>query len=108
MAARFDGEDSTWRIIVPPRSASANREADGDQSDPGQPDQDLHAQRVETALAQGDSRRRQISPPEAEPEIRRGVTRGVLHLNNASSKISRLVRRVRALAPSDAAQPSAV
>ena len=64
--------------------------------------------KVEMALAQGDYTAAQSAFTEAEPEIRRGVTRGVLHLNNASRKISRLVRRVRALAPSDAAQPSAV
>ena len=34
---------------------------------------------------------------EAEPEIRRGVTKGVLHLNSASRKISRLSQRVKAL-----------
>ena len=33
------------------------------------------------------------------PRLRRGVTKGVLHINTASRKISRLSRRVKALAP---------
>jgi small subunit ribosomal protein S20 len=54
--------------------------------------------KVEMALAQGDHGAAQAAFAAAEPEIRRGVTKGVLHLNTASRKISRLARRVRALA----------
>ena len=34
----------------------------------------------------------------AQPELQRGVTRGVIHRNTASRKISRLSARVKALA----------
>ena len=58
--------------------------------------------KVEDALAKGDVDSARVAIREAEPEIRRGVTKGVLHLNTASRKISRLSRRVRALAPATA------
>ncbi len=35
---------------------------------------------------------------QAEREIKRGVTKGVLHRNTASRKVSRLVKRAKALA----------
>ena len=35
---------------------------------------------------------------QAEREIRRGVTKGVLHRNAASRKVSRLTKRVKSLA----------
>lgn len=57
--------------------------------------------KVETALAQGDQSAAAAAFAAAEPEIRRGVTKGVLHLNTASRKISRLARRVRALSSSE-------
>jgi small subunit ribosomal protein S20 len=53
--------------------------------------------KVEAALAQGDQAAAQAALAAAEPEIRRGVTKGVLHLNTASRRISRLTRRVNAL-----------
>jgi len=34
----------------------------------------------------------------AQPEIQRGVKKGVMHRNTASRKISRLARRVKAMA----------
>ena len=55
--------------------------------------------KVEDALAKGDVTLAQATFRDAEPEIRRGITKGVLHLNTASRKISRLSRRVKALAP---------
>jgi small subunit ribosomal protein S20 len=55
--------------------------------------------KVEDALAKGDVGLAQAAFRDAEPEIRRGITKGVLHLNTASRKISRLSRRVKALAP---------
>lgn len=58
--------------------------------------------KVEDALAKGDVSLAQATFRDAEPEIRRGITKGVLHLNTASRKISRLSRRVRALAPASA------
>ncbi len=56
-----------------------------------------YLRKVEDALAKGDQAAAQSAFTEAEPEIRRGVTKGVLHLNTASRKISRLSRRVKAL-----------
>lgn len=58
--------------------------------------------KVENALAQGDYATAQTAFAAAEPEIRRGVTKGVLHMNTASRKISRLARRVQAMAPTAA------
>ena len=55
--------------------------------------------KVEDALAKGDVGKAQAAFREAEPELRRGITKGVLHINTASRKISRLSRRVRALTP---------
>ena len=55
--------------------------------------------KVEDALAKGDVTLAQAAFRDAEPEIRRGITKGALHLNTAPRKISRLSRRVKALAP---------
>lgn len=55
--------------------------------------------KVEDALAKGDPSLAQAAFREAEPELRRGITKGVLHINTASRKISRLSRRVKSLAP---------
>ena len=55
--------------------------------------------KVEDALAKGDVGMAQAAFREAEPELRRGITKGALHINTASRKISRLSRRVRALTP---------
>lgn len=55
--------------------------------------------KVEKAVASGDHEAARAAFREAEPEIRRGVTKGVLHLNTAARKISRLARRVKAMSP---------
>ena len=54
--------------------------------------------RVEMAIASGDRLQAERALREAAPEIQRGVTRGVLHRNTASRKISRLTKRVVAIA----------
>ncbi|WP_439816122.1 30S ribosomal protein S20 [Zavarzinia sp. CC-PAN008] len=54
--------------------------------------------KVEAALATGDAGAAREALRAAEPEIMRGVTRGVLHQNTASRKVSRLAKRVKALA----------
>ncbi len=59
--------------------------------------------KVEDALVKGDRDAARSAFSAAEPEIRRGITKGVLHLNTASRKISRLSRRVKALGTADAA-----
>ena len=52
---------------------------------------------VETAIARGDRSAAEAALKAAEPELRRGVGKGVLHRNTAGRKISRLTHRVRAL-----------
>lgn len=54
--------------------------------------------RVEAALAAGDKTAAAAALAEAQPEMARGVARGVLHRNTASRKFSRLTKRVAALA----------
>lgn len=53
--------------------------------------------KVESAIEQGDKTTANQALREAEPEIRRAATKGVIHLNTASRKISRLSSRVKAL-----------
>lgn len=54
--------------------------------------------RVEAALAAGDKTAATAALTEAQPELARGVARGVIHRNTASRKFSRLTKRVAALA----------
>jgi len=53
--------------------------------------------KVEEAIASGDQDKAASALRQAQPEIMRGVTKGVLHRNTASRKVSRLSRRVKAL-----------
>ncbi len=53
---------------------------------------------VEEAITAGDHGKAQDALKAAQPEIMRGVSKGVLHKNTASRKISRLNKRVKALA----------
>ena len=53
--------------------------------------------KVETAIAAGDKDAASTAFKEAQPEIMRGVTQGVLHRKTASRKVSRLNARVKAL-----------
>jgi small subunit ribosomal protein S20 len=54
--------------------------------------------KVELALAAGKPDEAKAALQAAQPEIMRGVTKGVLHRNTASRKVSRLASRVNALA----------
>ena len=54
--------------------------------------------KVETAIASGDNDAAREALRVAQPEIQRGVTRGVIHRNTASRKISRLSAGVKAIA----------
>ena len=54
--------------------------------------------KVEEAIASGDQDKASAALQQAQPEIMRGVTKGVFHRNTASRKISRLAHRVKALA----------
>jgi small subunit ribosomal protein S20 len=53
--------------------------------------------KVETAIAGGDKSAAAEALREAQPELARGVSRGVLHKNTAARKLSRLSKRVAAL-----------
>lgn len=53
--------------------------------------------RVELAIEGGDKDGAQQALKAAQPEIMRGVTKGVLHRNTASRKVSRMSARVKAL-----------
>lgn len=53
--------------------------------------------KVETAIAGGDKSAAAEALKAAQPELARGVSRGVLHKNTASRKLSRLSKRVAAL-----------
>jgi small subunit ribosomal protein S20 len=53
--------------------------------------------KVETALEAGDKTTAQAAFLAAQPELQRGVTKGVLHKNTAARKISRLAHRLRTL-----------
>jgi len=54
--------------------------------------------KVEEAIAGGNQDTAKDALKAAQPEIMRGVTKGILHKNTASRKISRLSARVKALA----------
>jgi small subunit ribosomal protein S20 len=53
--------------------------------------------KVEEALAAGDKSAAEAAFKEAQPELMRAASKGVLHSNTASRKVSRLAQRVKAL-----------
>ncbi|MBE0553878.1 MAG: 30S ribosomal protein S20 [Rhodobacteraceae bacterium] len=53
--------------------------------------------KVEEAIASGDAAAAAEALKNAQPELARGVTKGVLHKNTVSRKISRLASRVKSL-----------
>ena len=53
--------------------------------------------KVEAALASGDKSEAATALQQAQPELARGVAKGVLHKNTASRKFARLTKRVSAL-----------
>jgi small subunit ribosomal protein S20 len=52
---------------------------------------------VESAIAAGDKDQAKAALARVQPELFRGVARGVLHKNTASRKYSRLARRLATL-----------
>ncbi|MEX1148008.1 MAG: 30S ribosomal protein S20 [Sphingomonadales bacterium] len=54
--------------------------------------------KFEEALASGDQATAATALAAAQPEIMRGVSKGVFHRNTAARKVSRLTRRLNALA----------
>ena len=57
-----------------------------------------YLRKVEEAIAAGDYDVARAALLAAQPELDRGVTKGVLHRNTVARKMSRLSSRVRALA----------
>ena len=53
---------------------------------------------VETALASGDKEGARAALQKVQPELARGVSKGILHKNTASRKLSRLTRRLTTMA----------
>lgn len=53
--------------------------------------------KVETAIASGDKTAAAEAFKEAQPEMMRGTSKGVLHKNTVSRKLSRLSGRIKAL-----------
>lgn len=53
--------------------------------------------KVETAIEGGDKKVAQEALKAAQPELARGVARGVMHKNTVARKMSRLSKRVAAL-----------
>ena len=54
--------------------------------------------KVEEAIASGDKKAASEALKAAQPELMRGVTKGVMHKNTAARKMSRLSARVKAIA----------
>ena len=57
-----------------------------------------YVRRVEEAIASGDAAAAQQALNDAAPTIMRAAQKGIVHVNTASRKVSRLTKRVKALA----------
>ena len=57
-----------------------------------------YLRKVEEALASGDQAAATAALKAAQPELDRGVSKGVLHKNTVARKMSRLASRVKGLA----------
>ena len=57
-----------------------------------------YVKQVESALASGNKDEAKAAIARMQPELARGVARGVMHKNTAARKLSRLTRRLTALA----------
>lgn len=57
-----------------------------------------HMQKVEAAIAAGDKSKAQAALREAQPHFMRGVKNNILHRNTAARKLSRLSKRIKAMA----------
>ncbi len=60
--------------------------------------------KVEEAIASGNAEAAVAALKAAQPELARGVTKGVLHKNTASRKVSRLASRVKSMSAPAAAE----
>ncbi|MSP68041.1 MAG: 30S ribosomal protein S20 [Alphaproteobacteria bacterium] len=57
---------------------------------------------VEEAITAGDAAAAAAALKTAQPEIMRGVTKGVLHHNTAARRVSRLAKRINSLSATKA------
>lgn len=57
-----------------------------------------YVRKVEEALAAGDKTAAEAAFQIAQPELMRAATKGVIHKNTASRKVSRLAQRLKTLA----------
>ena len=53
--------------------------------------------KVETAIESGDKEAARTAYAEAQPELHRGASKGVVHKNTVARKLSRLSSRIKAL-----------
>ena len=53
--------------------------------------------KVEEALASGNQENAAVALKNVQPELARGITKGVMHKNTVARKMSRLASRVKAL-----------
>ncbi len=56
-----------------------------------------YVKKVELAIASGDKDAAAAAFKDAQPEMMRGVNKGVLHQNTVSRKLSRLSKRIKAM-----------
>jgi small subunit ribosomal protein S20 len=57
-----------------------------------------YIRKVEEAIASGDKEAARTALREAQPQIMKAASKGIIHKNTASRKVSRLNHRVEALA----------
>jgi small subunit ribosomal protein S20 len=57
-----------------------------------------YIRKVEEAIASGDREAARTALREAQPQIMKAASKGIIHKNTASRKVSRLTHRVEALA----------
>lgn len=56
-----------------------------------------YVRKVEEAIAAGDKAAAEAALKAAQPELQRAATKGVMHRNTASRKVSRLANRVKTI-----------
>lgn len=61
-----------------------------------------YLRKVEEALAAGNQEAATVALRNVQPELARGITKGVMHKNTVARKMSRLSSRVKALATATA------
>ena len=94
-----NGQDPiTWQTRRRPRSAPVRTNAASPSTRHARSRIRTYLRKVEEAIASGDQPAAAEALKVAQPELMRGVTKGVFHKNTASRKVSRLAGRVKAMA----------